>query len=230
MTDLLPDHALLVTKTGQVEGRELYEIIRDTPRVKGTALELSKFVGDLIAANPAILETSQVLAPPDSSQRRPAVVIVQDDLAPGADAAALRAQGQVVAIMTMSGRGGDAERPFTGNWMNNTRAWLVGRNLPATHAAEVNAVVARLVQRSDVDPARISVRATGLAGIPVTACRRDQSADFLGGVDAHSSQRAGGDRPPDPHQPPRRGHARVRGEVGPGRSPRSAAAASGRVA
>ena len=167
VTDLLPDHSLLVTKTGQVEGRELYEIIRDTPRVKGTALELAKFVGDLVAANPAILETSQVLAPPDSSQRRPAVVIVQNDLAAGAEATALRAQGQVVAIMTMSGRGGDAERPFTGNWMNNTRAWLVGRNLPATHAAEVNAVVARLVQRSDVDPARISVRATGLAGIPV---------------------------------------------------------------
>jgi dienelactone hydrolase len=167
VTDLLPDHALLVTKTGQVEGRELYEIIRDTPRVKGTALELSKFVGDLIAGNPPILETSLVLAPADSSQRRPAVVIVQDDLAPGVEATALRAEGQVVAITTLSGRGGDAERRFTGNWMNNTRAWLVGRNLPATHAAEVNAVVGRLVQRPDVDPARISVRASGVAGIPV---------------------------------------------------------------
>jgi cephalosporin-C deacetylase-like acetyl esterase len=167
VTDLLPDHALLVTKTGQVDGRELYEIIRETPRVKGTAQELAKFVGDLIGANPPILETSQVLTPAEPAGRRAAVVMVQDDLAPGPEATALRAQGHVVAIMTMSGRGGDAERPRTGNWMNNTRAWLVGRNLPATHAAEVNAVVTRLVQRTDVDPARISVRASGLAGIPV---------------------------------------------------------------
>ena len=68
--------------------------------------------------------------------------------------------------MVMSGRGGDTERPYTGNWMNNTRAWLVGRNLPATHAAEINAIVEELAQRGDVDPARISVRASGVAGIP----------------------------------------------------------------
>ena len=230
VTDLLPDHALLVTKTGQVEGRELYEIIRDTPRVKGTALELAKYVGDLIAANPAILETSQVLAPPDSSQRRPAVVIVQDDLAPGVDATALRAQGQVVAIMTMSGRGGDAERPCH-RQLDEQYAGVAGR------------------PQSAGDPCRGSQRRRRPAGAavrcrpgpdfgardrrrrdPGAARRRDQSTDFLGGVDAHASQRAGGDRQPDPHQPPRRGPSRVRGEVGPGRSPRSAPAASGRVA
>jgi len=166
VTDLLPDQALWVTKTGQVEGRELYQIIRDTPRAKGSPQELSKFVGDLIAANPPVLKISHILAPAPADNRHPAVVVVQNTLDPDADAQALRATGTVVALMVMSGRGGDSERPYTGNWMNNTRAWLVGRNLPATHAAEINAIVEELAQRSDVDPARITVRATGLAGIP----------------------------------------------------------------
>ena len=166
VTDLLPDQALWVTKTGQVEGRELYQIIRDTPRAKGSPQELSKFVGDLIAANPPVLKISHILAPAPADNRHPAVVVVQNTLDPDADAQALRTTGTVVALMVMSGRGGDTERPYTGNWMNNTRAWLVGRNLPATHAAEINAIVDELAQRSDVDPARITVRATGLAGIP----------------------------------------------------------------
>jgi dienelactone hydrolase len=166
VTDLLPDQALWATKNGQVEGRELYQIIRETPRAKASPQELSKFVGDLIAANPPVLKISHILAPAPADNRHPAVVVVQNTLDPDADAQALRASGNVVALMVMSGRGGDTERPYTGNWMNNTRAWLVGRNLPATHAAEINAIVEELAQRSDVDPARITVRATGLAGIP----------------------------------------------------------------
>jgi dienelactone hydrolase len=166
VTDLLPDQALLVTKNGQVEGRELYQLIRETPRAKGSPQELSRFVTDLVAANPPILKISHILAAAPAENRHPAVVVVQNTLDPGADAEALRASGTVVALMVMSGRGGDSERPYTGNWMNNTRAWLVGRNLPATHAAEINAIVEELARRSDVDPARITVRATGLAGIP----------------------------------------------------------------
>jgi dienelactone hydrolase len=166
VTDLLPDQALLVTKNGQVEGRELYQIIRETPRVKATPQELSKFVGDLIAANPPVLKISHILSPAPAEGRRPAVVVLQNTLDADAASEALRAAGHVVALMVMSGRGQDDERPYTGNWMNNTRAWLVGRNLPATHAAEINAVVDELAQRSDVDPARITVRATGLEGIP----------------------------------------------------------------
>jgi dienelactone hydrolase len=166
VTELLPDQALLVTKNGQVEGRELYQVIRETPRVKPTPQELSKFVADLIAANPPVLKISHILSPAPAEGRRPAVVVVQNTLDADTASEALRAAGQVVALMVMSGRGQDDERPYTGNWMNNTRAWLVGRNLPATHAAEINAVVDELAHRSDVDPARITVRATGLAGIP----------------------------------------------------------------
>ena len=165
VTDLLPDHALLVTEKGQVEGRELYQIIQETPRSQGSPQELSTFLSALVSANPPVMTISRMLPPPGGRTRSPAVVLVQNTLDAGADADALRADGQVVLVMTPSGRGEDSDRPRTGNWMNNTRAWLVGRNLPATHASEINAVVSELARRDDVDRSRISVRASGVAGV-----------------------------------------------------------------
>jgi dienelactone hydrolase len=162
---LVPDHELQVTARGQVEGRELYQIIRETPREKGSAAELGTFVRDLMARNPPLARSSKVLAAGTGASRRPAVVVVQNNLQPGPEAQALVAGGSVVVLVALSGRGADPERPRSGNWMNNTRAWLVGRNLPAMHAAEINAAVAEAAARADVDPARISAHASGVAGV-----------------------------------------------------------------
>ena len=164
---LLPDHQLWVTPGGQVEGRELYEVIRETPRAKGTPEELRRFVSDLIGRNSPIVRSVSVLPATPGATRQPGVVLVQDNLVAGADARALLAAGHVVALVALSGANSDPERPRSGNWMNNTRAWLVGRNLPATRAAEINAAVTELVKRPDVDASRIAVRASGVAGIPL---------------------------------------------------------------
>jgi dienelactone hydrolase len=162
---LLPDHDLRVTASGQVEGRELYEVIRDTPRRAGTPAELERFIRDLLARNAPLVRRVSTFPATPGAQKQPATVLVRDTLDTDAEAAALRAQGHVVAVVALSGSGGDAERPRSGNWMNNTRAWLVGRNLPAMHAAEINAAVAELAARTDVDPARISARASGVNGV-----------------------------------------------------------------
>ena len=162
---LVPDHALRVTPRGQVDGRELYQVIRETPRLKGSRTELESFVRELMARNPPLVRTSRVLAAETGAARRPVVVFVQDSLTPGAEAQTLVAGGTVVVLVALSGRGGDAERPRSGNWMNNTRAWLVGRNLPAMHAAEINAALTEAAGRADVDPARITARASGVAGV-----------------------------------------------------------------
>lgn len=162
---LLPDHALRVTPGGQVEGRELYQIIGDTPRGKGSAGELQRFIGDLMASNQPLARSLSILPAAQGTQRRPAIVLVQDSLMPGTEAEKLVADGHVVALVALSGRGGDPERPRSGNWMNNTRAWLVGRNLPAMHAAEINAAVIEVARRPDVDPSRITARASGVAGV-----------------------------------------------------------------
>jgi dienelactone hydrolase len=162
---LLPDHQLWVTPGGQVEGRELYEIIREIPRATGTREELQRFVADLISLNSPIVRSVSLLPAAPGVSKQPAVVLVQDNLVAGADASKLLADGHVVALVALSGVNMDSDRPRSGNWMNNTRAWLVGRNLPATHAAEINAAVAELARRTDVDTSRITARASGVAGI-----------------------------------------------------------------
>jgi dienelactone hydrolase len=162
---LLPDHQLMVTARGQVDGRELYQIIRDTPRQAGSPAELRTFVGDLMARNTPLVRSAKIFPAAAGTVKRPAVVLVQDTLTPDADARQLMADGSVVVLVSLSGRGGDAERPRSGNWMNNTRAWLVGRNLPAMHAAEINAAVAEAAGRADVDAGRISARASGVSGV-----------------------------------------------------------------
>ena len=93
------------------------------------------------------------------------MVLVQNTLTPGPDAQALVAGGSVVVLVALSGRGADAEGPRSGNWMSNTRAWLVGRNLPAMHAAEINAAVTVVTGRADVEPSRVTARASGVAGV-----------------------------------------------------------------
>jgi dienelactone hydrolase len=162
---LLPDHQLWVTPSGQVEGRELYEIIREVPRGKGTREELQRFVSDLISHNAPIARSVSLLPAAPGVGKKAAVVVVQDNLVAGADVEKELADGHIVALVALSGANVDPARPRSGNWLNNTRAWLVGRNLPATHAAEINAAVAELAGRPDVDPSRITARASGVAGI-----------------------------------------------------------------
>jgi dienelactone hydrolase len=162
---LLPDHQLWVTPSGQVDGRDLYEVIRETPRAKGTREELQRFVSDLMSRNSPIVRSVSILPAAPGVGKQPAVVLVQENLIAGADAAKELADGHVVALVALGGVNSDPERTRSGNWMNNTRAWLVGRNLPATHAAEINAAVTELARRTDVDPSRIAARASGVAGI-----------------------------------------------------------------
>jgi hypothetical protein len=103
----------------------------------------------------------------EGSEKHPAIVLVQDTLTIGTEAEKLAADGNVVAVVSLSGVNADPGRPVSGNWMNNTRAWLVGRNLPAIRAAEISAAVSDVAKRADVDPSRISARATGIAGVPL---------------------------------------------------------------
>ncbi|MEP6918597.1 MAG: acetylxylan esterase [Acidobacteriota bacterium] len=164
---LLPDHELRVTTAGQVEGRELYEVIREAPRAEGSPADLKRFILDLVARNQPLVRTVSFLPAAAGAERRPATLLVQDGTVPGVQAQRLIAAGQVVALVALSGRGEDAERVRSGNWMNNTRAWLVGRNLPAMHAAEINAAVTELARRADVDPERITAYGSGVAGVAV---------------------------------------------------------------
>jgi hypothetical protein len=163
--DVVPDHELLVAEGGHTPGEELYEVIRRAPRQKASAQELSSFVRDLVAKNPPLVQSFRVIPEQPGETRRPAVVLVQNTLSDTPESKKLADEGNVVVIVAPSGASGESVRPRSGNWLNNTRAWLIGRNLPAMHAAEISASVTAAAGRTDVDPARITARAAGTSGI-----------------------------------------------------------------
>lgn len=118
--DLVADMELWATDNGQVDGRDLYEFIRQTPRQPASSADLARFVRDLLEGNPPAGRTGKL-------------------------------DGSTLVI--------DAPKSspqYSGNWLPNTRAWLIGRNLPATHASEI---------RTAIQGDRVVVKASGVSGI-----------------------------------------------------------------
>jgi hypothetical protein len=163
--ELVPDYELLVTERGQIDGTDLYRIIERTPRQKGTTEELKTFVSNLVEVNPPLATNFKILPEAPAGSKRPAVVLIQNNLETGPEAKELLGKGNVVVLVAPSGATRGNTRARIGNWLNNTRAWLIGRNLPAMHAAEINTAVRAAAGRSDVDPAGISARASGVDGV-----------------------------------------------------------------
>ena len=230
VTDLLPDQALFVTANGQVEGRGLYEIIKETPRSKGTPEELSAFVSRLMAENPPIGKASKILTPERAGDRHAAVVLVQDTLEQGADANALAGQ-------RACRRADDDERQRTG------RGPAIRRQLDEQHPRLAGREESpRDARRGDQRRRRGSPEAGRCRSVPHrgsgerclrrsgTAGGSGQSADCLARALAHAAQRARRDRQPDSHQPARRRDSRVRREVGFRRPASPAPSAHGRMA
>jgi dienelactone hydrolase len=163
--NLVPDHDLQVTPHAQAGGKQLYQILAAEPRQPGTQDELKAFLAALMEHNQPLTPATAMLPATAGATRKPAVVLVQRNLEPASDARRLVEEGNVVILVAPQSAADGACCSFAGNWLNNTRAWLVGRNLPAMQAAGINQAVELALQRPDVDPGRISARATGVAGI-----------------------------------------------------------------
>jgi dienelactone hydrolase len=119
---------------------------------------------------------------PDSPGRKPAVLLVADDMS----AKRVQTTGWLAERMAKSGRvvleleprDSPADRPedepeamfqdyemFTGNWLADTRADLIGRNLPAMRAHDILRGIDLLAARGDVDLSAISATARGVKGV-----------------------------------------------------------------
>ena len=112
------------------------------------------------------LEVNGTFYIPRSPGRKGAVLVV------GAGGTASLAMGFVKAgriALELKPRGPatnrDALRPLVGEWITNTRAWLIGRNLPAMRAYDISRGVDALAARNDVDPASITAVAQGVSGV-----------------------------------------------------------------
>jgi cephalosporin-C deacetylase-like acetyl esterase len=117
------------------------------------------------------VEISGTLYLPRTEGRRPAVLVVADktsnywipSTASLADRIAKR--GQIVLELQVRDSPGEGERPYIGNWLTNSRANQIGRNLPAMRAHDIIRGIDILAARPDVDPSSIRAIARGVKGV-----------------------------------------------------------------
>lgn len=159
--ELLPDHLLWASTSGYAGGRELHEIIRESLKSRRGAA-VAPFIRELLDRNRAPFPPPLVEGARSGSQ--PLAIFVDPGAAAQAESAALRDKGYVTAVVRF-GETAPAARPYSGNWLANTRAWLIGHNLPAMRANAIRAAMDAAVGQANIDRSRISAHAEGVAGV-----------------------------------------------------------------
>ncbi len=118
-----------------------------------------------IEAEPGLQLQAAILAPRTGGGRKPAVLVVETQAVPSPIAEEFARAGAVVLSLLPRGEPAPESTRLLGDWLANTRAWLIGRNLPGLRASDIRRGVTVLSARSDVDPARIRVAARDVAGV-----------------------------------------------------------------
>lgn len=185
---LYSDRELQVTSAGQVEFEEgsrwLYEVIRERLHSRKQPLGLREFSSELrrlgipAAGRPpafTIVEQKRgrirlhmvsepgvtvaaTLYLPTAVGRRPALLLVKDATTESLAEAATRHGSVVLEIEPRDSLAANDNRPFLGNWMTNSRANCIGRNLPAMRAHDIVRGVDLLQARKDVRGIRAVAR------------------------------------------------------------------------
>lgn len=172
--------------------RKLYELILDGFRARKRQGTTAELLAELRRLNipsdgnaPAVtssnerirfesepgLEIGGNLYIPRSEGRKAAVLVVADKASsywiPSTESLSKRIAktGRVVLELEVRDSPGEGERPFVGNWLTNSRANQIGRNLPAMRAHDILRGIDVLAARTDVDPTSIRALARGVRGI-----------------------------------------------------------------
>jgi len=94
------------------------------------------------------------------------VLVVETGEAPSPLARRIASKGNVVLALNPRGvPDGTGTRRMLGDWRPNTRAWLIGLNLPALRAYDIRRGVELLASRDDVDSASVRGVARGANGV-----------------------------------------------------------------
>jgi hypothetical protein len=153
------------------------------------------------------IEIGGTLYIPRLEGRKPGVLVVADKTSnywiPSTDALAKRiaTTGRVVLELEVRDSPGEGDRPFVGNWLTNSRANQIGRNLPAMRAHDILRGVDVLSARADVDPTSIRAVARGVKGIWLllaSGCSRPSNRQDL--ARSNTVQSASRARKSDEHQ------------------------------
>jgi hypothetical protein len=190
--EMLPDFDLLATQTGQVEGRQIYQVILDRFRQRmsqGSSeqllAEIRKWSGARAGQPPPVrvlndtpgevfrtqelalevepgLEISGTLYAPRAPGRKPAVLLVDLD-APLAER--LAARGAVVLNLQPRGVPVPSRGEDQAAAKQNIRAWVIGKNLAGMRATDIQRGVDVLVARPDVDASSVRAVARNVSGV-----------------------------------------------------------------
>jgi len=194
--EILPAHALLAAKSGQVseEGSlDIWQVILEKfQRRKGTIEELHAELRQLVnptSSMPRVRVTSEkfgrewdtqtllletepgleidaTLLIPRAPGHKPGAILVESQASPSELASQLAGRGTVVLALAPRGLPHhDEATAFVGDWLANSRAWLIGKNLPGMRALDILRSLDWLAARPDVDPKSIHAVARGVAGV-----------------------------------------------------------------
>jgi hypothetical protein len=190
--EMAPDFDLLATPTGQVEGREIYQVILERFRQRmsqGSSeqllAEMRKWSTDRAGQPPLVhvlsdtpgevfrtqqltlevepgLEISGTLYAPMAPGRKSAILLVDLDT-PLAERMA--AHGAVVLNLQPRGVPVPSKGEDQAAATQNIRAWVIGKNLAGMRAGDIQRGVDLLVARPDVDATSVRAAARDISGV-----------------------------------------------------------------
>jgi len=189
--DMAPDFELLATPNGQVEGREVYQVIQESFRhrmspgsTEQLLAEIRKWSehragqpppervlddspGELFRAQQLAIEVEPgleiggTLYAPIAPGRKPAVLLLDLD---AASAERLAARGAVVLNLRPRGIPVPSAGEDQAATKQDIRAWVIGRNMAGMRAFDIECAVDVLATRPDVDTGSIRAAARNVSG------------------------------------------------------------------
>jgi len=190
--EMAPDFDLLATPSGQVEGRQMYQVIQQSFRERmkqGNSeqllAEIRKWSEDRAGQPPPVhvlrddpgeafrtqelalevepgLEISGTLYAPLASGRKPAVLLVDLD---AAMAERLATRGAVVLNLFPRGLPLPSSGEDQAAAKQNIRAWVIGKDMAGMRAFDIQRAVDLLVARPDVDAGSVRALARDVSGV-----------------------------------------------------------------
>ena len=158
---LFANHELWAMPKGQVAGqsREAYEIIREGLQARKKSGDIKTYLKNLIDAQDDSPEVFVRYQGPENPSK--VTLVVQTSKDPSARFKQLAAAGPTAYIVPR-GLPVDGTTQLSGDWISNTRAWLIGRNLPAMRAKDILQAIDSLAKRGAKE---ITLEASDVPGV-----------------------------------------------------------------
>jgi hypothetical protein len=163
--EMLPDFDLRASEAGQVDGRDIYRVILERFRARRSPGTRQQMLAEIRKwSQPGEPDIQGTFSVPPAKGRHPAVLLID---APASLASHVAQSGAVALNLKPRGLPVNerASARYSGDWLINTRAWLIGRSLAGMRVADIIHGVDQLAARPDVNATAIGAHARNVAGV-----------------------------------------------------------------